>query len=288
MPENLRTIRRKIRTVTNIAQITRAMKMVAAARLQRVQTRVQAGKVYAERLQQLLTEVAVGVGEGFSHPYLEERPEPQSIGLLLVAGDKGLCAGHNANILREAAAFLQGQTAPVQVVTVANKARLFAQTQGLEVVASFEAIGGVDATKEATVVASACRSLYETGRVEALWIVYTRFVSAVRHIPTARQVLPITRPAGEDTPRREYIFEPPADQLLAQLLPQAVESEICQILMEAEASEQAARMIAMTAATDNAEDMIERLTRQLNRARQQAITSEILDIVGGAEALMGA
>jgi len=167
----------------------------------------------------------------------------------------------------------------VQVLTVGSKALRYAQKQGLNVVASFEPATGPDAMFRALTVARTCRSLYESGQVAALHVVYTRFAAMARHVPTSRQLLPIVRRRDEGRRPVDYIFQPPAPVLLSQLLPQAVESEICQILLEAEASEQAARMIAMSTATDNAQDMIAQLTRNLNRARQQNITNEILDII---------
>jgi F-type H+-transporting ATPase subunit gamma len=287
MPQNLRTTRRKIRAITSIGHITRAMKMVATAKLRRVQGRVQAGRMYAERLSELVAQVAGAAGEEFSHPYIEPRPEIRSVGLLLVAGDKGLCGSYNTNLLREATAFLKQQTVPVKVVTVSSKASRYAVKHGLDLVEQFGPVAGKDGLAQAAQVARTAQRLYETERIDALYVVYTSFISIVRQRPTVRQLLPIVGELTGETARTSYLFEPPAPELLGRLLPQAIESEIIQMLLESEAAEQAARMSAMTAATDSAQDMVKTLTRGLNRARQFAITAEMLEIIGGANALGG-
>ncbi len=288
MAANLRELRRKIKGVQHIRQITRAMKMVATAKLKRIQRTVENSRRYQEELRRLLADVAWASVE-VDHPYLQAR-EVKRVGVLVVGGDRGLCGAFNRQIDEQAVEFIAGQSAPVEVITVGRRIRRYADRHGLDVVSSHAAVERADAPDIDQIIGEV-RSWYESGHVDLVQVVYARFDSLVRHPAVSEQLLPLSPQAfaeatgaGAAAPV-EYIFEPPAAQLLAELLPRALEVEIAQILLTTQAAGQAARMTAMSAATDNADEMITSLTRSLNRARQEEITAELLDVVTGARAL---
>jgi F-type H+-transporting ATPase subunit gamma len=284
MPRDLRTIRRKIRVVQNIEHITKAMQMVAAARLQRVQARVTQGRAYWDRLKRMMERVTPQAGQ-IEHPLLEVR-EPRRIGLLVIASDRGLCGSYNHNNLREADRFVAAAEQPVMVVTVGMRARQHARRRGWEVIEQFHQISEKTAFGEILQIARYLRQLYEDQEVDRLHVTYARYLSALRILPTTEQVLPLQmEEKGEVFGEVEYIFEPDAAELLGRLLPRYVDTFVYHVLLESQASEHAARMQAMTAASDNATDLLERLTLERNRARQEAITSEMMTIATGAEAL---
>ena len=288
MARNLRDLRRKIKAVQHIRQITRAMKMVATAKLKRIQRTVENSRRYQEELRRLLAHVANASVE-VDHPYLQAR-EVERVGVLVVGGDRGLCGAFNRQIDEQAVEFIAGQSAPVEVITVGNRMRRYADRHGLDVVSSHAAVERADAPDIDHIIGEV-RSWYESSHVDLVQVVYARFDSLVRHPAISEQLLPLSPQAfAEATDDAgavpvEYIFEPPAAQLLAELLPRALEVEIAQILLTTQASGQAARMTAMSAATDNADEMITGLTRSINRARQEEITAELLDVVTGARAL---
>ena len=288
MAGSLRDLRRKTKAIQHIRQITRAMKMVATAKLKRIQRTVENSRRYQEELRRLLAHVANASVE-VDHPYLQAR-EVERVGVLVVGGDRGLCGAFNRQIDEQAVEFIAGQSAPVEVITVGNRMRRYADRHGLEVVSSHPAVERADAPDIDHIIGEV-RSWYESGHVDLVQVVYARFDSLVRHPAISEQLLPLSPQAfAEATDDAasvpvEYIFEPPAAQLLAELLPRALEVEIAQILLTTQASGQAARMTAMSAATDNADEMITSLTRNINRARQEHITAALLDVVTGARAL---
>lgn len=303
---SLRDIKRKIRVVKNISQITQAMKMVAAARLRRVQERVEKGKPYAETMNQLVGVLAPNVKE-FSHPLLDNRPVG-AVGIVVIAADKGLCGSYNTNVLRLAHQFVDRKTremgegeAPslrngrdaVKIVTIGRKATDYFTKRGYPVTQSFASVGPQAPYDEVRAVSNAITGMFLSGQVDEVHIVYTEFRSVISQKPKAIKFLPIEPPAGDDATQAQaagsmdFIFEPDAPQLLGVLLPRFVETRVYQILMEAVASEFGARMTAMSNATKNAGEQIESLTLLANRTRQAGITKELLDIVGGAEALKG-
>lgn len=288
MAGSLRDLRRKIKGVQHIRQITRAMKMVATAKLKRIQRTVENSRRYQEELRSLLADVARASVE-VDHPYLQAR-EVERVGVMIVGGDRGLCGAFNRQVDEQAVEFIAGQSAPVEVITVGNRMRRYADRRGLDIVSSHPSVERADAPDIDQIIGEV-RSWYESGHVDLVQVVYARFDSLVRHPAISEQLLPLSPQAFAEatddaaTVPVEYIFEPPAAQLLAELLPRALEVEIAQILLTTQASGQAARMTAMSAATDNADDMITDLTRSINRARQEEITAELLDVVTGARAL---
>ncbi|MBM3497389.1 MAG: ATP synthase F1 subunit gamma [Armatimonadetes bacterium] len=285
MAKTLRQLRRQIRLVGKIHQITRAMQMVAAAKLRRVQQRALEGRTYWQRMQEIVREVSATAPE-IDHPLLTPR-ETQRIGLLVVAGEKGLCGGYNVQVAREADRFLRGLQHPAAVRLTGRKAQSALERGGWAIEDQFTR---EDRTlpADARRIAQELRRWYETGEVDEVHVCYSQFVSTSRDHPAVVRLLPVAgaEAGDEDGPApSEYIFEPPAQELFARLLPRYVDAQVYQMLLEASASEHAARMRAMAAATDNAEKMTQRLRMQANRLRQQEITEELLDVVGGAEAL---
>lgn len=284
MGQNLRAIRRKIKTVSSIWQITRAMQMVATSKLKKTQPRVEASREYLRRMSEITDSVAANVSADL-HPYLQQRPV-QTQGLIVVAGDKGLAGSHNVNILRLAEEYIATQHVPVKIMTVGVRAADYARRRGWDVVADFATPAEGTHARDAMQIARSVRALFDNGQIDLLQIAYTEFVSVLRRPPGIEQLLPIV---GEKTeqqaPAAEYIFAPPAEQLLAGLLPRAVDARIVNMLLQSLAAEHAARMTAMTAATENANEVRDNLTRELNRARQTQITTELLEVIAGADAL---
>lgn len=283
MPQNLRAIRRKVRTVRSIWKITRAMKMVAAARLRRIQGQVDSGRAYWDRLDEIIGHVAAQAGE-VSHPLLEPRAA-EPVAVVAIAGERGLCGSYNAAVLRHAYGFVGSLERPVTLITVGAKARAFFRRRGVPVAHALELPDEQHRLIMARDLSRDLRERFLADQVGEVHVVYTRFYSPIRHVPTIRQLLPVAPPAAEEGGAAPYLFEPPAEKLLGSLLPRALDAMVYEMLLQSAASEEGARMTAMTAATDNAQEMITNLTREFNRARQAQITSEILEVVGGANAL---
>jgi F-type H+-transporting ATPase subunit gamma len=292
MPQNLREIRRKIKTVQSIWKITRAMKMVAAAKLRRLQASVESGRVYWQRLDDIMAHVGAQAGE-VSHPFLETSDVPD-VAVLVIGGARGLCGSYNVALLRQAGEFAAATRRPMRLTTVGPRARLFFARQGITIQDELEVPDEKHRLLQARDISRTLRTAFLNREVGEVHAVYTHFHSAIHNVPTVRQILPIVPPAPEPgggtgaVHQRACIFEPPAEQLLGSLLPRAIDAMIYEMLLQSAASEEGSRMAAMTAATDNAQEMTTNLTRELNRARQSQITSEILEIVSGADALTNA
>lgn len=283
MPQNLRAIRRKVRTVRSIWKITRAMKMVAAARLRRIQGQVDNGRAYWDRLDEIIGHVAAQAGE-VSHPLLEPR-DAEPVAVVAIAGERGLCGSYNAAVLRHAYGFVESLERPVTLITVGAKARAFFRRRGVTIAHALELPDEQHRLIMARDLSRDLRERFLADQVGEVHVVYTRFYSPIRHVPTIRQLLPVAPPVADEGGVAPYLFEPPAEELLGSLLPRALDAMVYEMLLQSAASEEGARMTAMTAATDNAQEMITNLTREFNRARQAQITSEILEVVGGANAL---
>jgi F-type H+-transporting ATPase subunit gamma len=267
-------------------QITRAMKMVAAAKLRRAQEKVIASRPYARQLQEVLARLAANVDAELTEaqPLLEQRPV-QRTAYLLVSSDRGLCGGFNANLLRLTSSVITEQKQEVGLVTVGRKGRDYFRRRKLEILDEFTGLGDSPSYQQAKRIAGKIIQLYVTKEVDEVHLVYSEFVNALTQRPSIIKLLPIERPAGEQADKQQYIFEPTPTVILSTLLPRYTETLIYGALLESRASEEGARMTAMGAATDNAKEMISALTLVMNRARQAAITTEISEIVGGAAAL---
>jgi F-type H+-transporting ATPase subunit gamma len=284
----LRDIRRRIRSVESTQKITRAMKLVAAAKLRRAQDRILAARPYAVKMAELLSSL-VRRAEGDAHPLLVRRPAARKR-LVIVTADKGLCGAFNSNILRASLAFLreQGETS-LTLVVVGKKARDFYRRRPYEI--KSEMLGFFDrlAYSHAQELAGGLMQEYLAGEVDEVHLVYNEFRSVAVQRVKREQLLPIepaTTPEGQgEGAGGDYIYEPSPEAILTALLPRHVTTQVYRALMESVAGEYGARMTAMEAATKNAKEMIGVLTIQYNKARQERITKELLDIVGGAEAL---
>jgi F-type H+-transporting ATPase subunit gamma len=289
---SLRDIKRKIRVVKNIAQITQAMKMVAAAKLRRVQERVQKGKPYANTMAELVGTLAPSVKD-FSHPLLTVRPV-QNVMVLVITGDKGLAGAYNSNILRLGHRFLDEKIAElgrdhVKLVTLGRKSNEYFAKRGYIAAEKFPGIGPETPYEQIRAISNTLTGQFSVGQVDEVYICYTEFVSPLVQRPETVKFLPIEPPSTEEGEqsggRSDFIFEPKIEELLGTLLPRYVETRVYQLLMEATASEFGARMTAMSNATKNANDQIDSLTLVANRTRQAGITKELLDIIGGSEAI---
>ncbi len=276
-------IRRRIKSVKNTQQITKAMKMVAAAKLRRAQEAVTSARPFALKIREVLSRVAAASG-GASHPLLEVR-EIKKTAYVVITADRGLCGGFNANVLRKAAGEVKDRKDSA-IVGVGRKSRDFFTRRGFDIAAAYVGLGENIQFFQAKEIAKFVMEKYVAGDFDEVYLVFSEFVNVLTQRPVTVKLLPVETPAEESKgPKVEYIYEPSAEAVLSELLPTYVESTVFRAMLEAKAGEQGARMTAMDSATKNAKDMINKLTLSLNRARQAAITKEISEIVGGAAAL---
>lgn len=285
----VRDIRRRIRSMGNTMQITKAMKMVSAAKVRKAQEKVHAARPYARQMQEILARLAqVQEQSGFESPLLEKRPVRQT-GYVVITADRGQVGGYNANIIRHTADIIaeqnqQKEERSAKLVTIGRKGRDFFRRGKTEIMAEYIGLGETINFVQARDIARTIVELYTEEKVDEVYLVFAEFISIMTQRPTELKILPIETPE-ESKIGREYIFEPSSVDIMDKLLPQYVETQIFRALLEAKAGEHGARMTAMGAATDNANEMIGKLTLAMNRARQAAITTEITEIVGGAAAL---
>ncbi len=283
---SLKALRKRIGTVRSTQKITRAMKMVAAAKLRRAQEAAERARPYATKISEMLSAVAADLDpETLPHPLLARREE-RRIDLVIVTSDRGLCGGYNANLLRRAEAFLRERAGTTWAATVVGRKGLdYLRRRGATLVGQRQGILTTPVIEMARGIKEEVVGRFVAGESDAVYLVYSAFRSAISQVPTVTSLLPVAPP--ERTEAVEYIFEPARPELLGDLLARYVETRITQALLEAIASEHGARMTAMENATNNAAEMIERLTLSMNRARQAGITKELMEIVSGAEALKG-
>lgn len=281
-------IRRRIKSVKNIQQITQAMKLVASARLQKAQGRVQAARPYAQKIQQLIAGLSAS-GASLDHPLLEVREENR-IAVIIIGAERGLAGSYHANVVRLSSRFLKSLgLEKVRVWSMGRKCSGSVKKMGAEIGGVLD-LPGTD-VDFATIrpLSQLVQKMFAEGEVDAVYLIYTQFISAIAQKAVTQKLLPVEPPqsGGEvsSSTGGDYIFEPKPDQLLASLLSRYVDTQLFRAVLESIASEQGARMTAMSNATENAGDMIDRLTLVLNRARQAAITTEIAEIVGTSEAL---
>lgn len=277
-----RDLRRRIKSIKSTQQITKAMKMVAAAKLRKAQERVIAARPFAGKIQEVLARLTTS-NSGVSHPLLEVR-DAKNICYVLITADRGLCGGYNANIIRLNQGLLHQK--PGSLVTIGRKGRDFFRRRGYDIKSEFVGLGEDIPFGVAREIGQTLVDYYVKGIFDEIYLVFTEFKSALTQKPVTMKLLPVEPPTqSEKSATIDYIYEPDPESLLAELLPKYIETTIYRALLEAKASEQGARMTAMGSATDNAAEMIDKLTLSLNRARQAAITKEISEIVGGANAL---
>jgi F-type H+-transporting ATPase subunit gamma len=282
---SLLDIRRRIRSVKNTQQLTKAMKTVSAAKLRRAQERVLSARPYAEQLKKVLGDLTTRL-ENVSHPLLEVRPEERLL-LVVVTADRGLCGAFNSNIIRTATSFLREHTAQtVTLAAVGRKGRDFFRRRSLPIRSDFVNIFSKLDYGHARDIAEMVIQAYSEAEVDGVYIVYNEFKSVIQQRVVVEKLLPLSRGelAQSATPR-DYIFEQPPQEIFNRLLPRYVEIQIYRALLESAASEHGARMASMDTASRNAGEMIEMLTLNMNRIRQAAITKEIIEVVSGAGAL---
>jgi F-type H+-transporting ATPase subunit gamma len=282
---SLKDLRKRIASVRSTQKITKAMKMVAAARLRRAQEAAERARPYAAKLTEMFSAVVAGLSEE-AHPLLARREE-RRIDFVVLTSDRGLCGGYNANLLRQAEAFRREHgEQELRLILVGRKGLDYYRRRAVTPLLERTGVLNSPVTEVAGALAERVTQRFAAGETDVVYLLYSRFQSAITQVPTLVRLLPVDAPAEETTPV-EYIFEPPRPELLGRLLPRYVETRLLQALLEAIASEFGAKMTAMDNATRNAAEMIDRLTVSMNRARQAAITTELMEIVSGAEALKG-
>jgi len=282
---NIRIIRRRIRGIQNTAKITKAMEMVAASKMKRTQERGIAGRPYSEKIQQVIADLATLPETGRAlHPLLQRRPVTK-VAIVHITPDRGLCGGLNTNINRLTASFILEQAVSVTLVAVGRKGFAFMRRCGRDIRAEFSQLGDRPSLLDTLPISRVIIDDYSSAIVDLVYLVYAKFISTMVQRPVLQQLLPV-EPASIPTAQNvDYIYEPDPDVVLDELLPRFVEMQVYHAILESIASEQSARMVAMRNATDNANELITDLTMMYNKARQESITRELLDIIGGTTAL---
>ena len=291
---NLLDIRRRIKSVKNTQQITKAMKMVSAARLKRAQDRVITARPFANKMTEVLGELAKRTDEDFHHPLLDLRGDQRYV-LVLITADKGLCGAFNTNLNKGAQAFMRDNPdKTVEIIAIGRKGRDFFRNRRATIVGEYLGLAGKDRIEfsEAREVADSVIKLYteDTG-IDKVFLIYNEFKSVLTQRVVLEQLLPVSRAKEEEDDVRsarnlvDYIYEQPPAEMFGRLLPRLVETQIFRALLESVASEHGARMTAMDSASKNASELIDTLTLNMNRVRQAAITNEIIEVVSGAAAL---
>jgi F-type H+-transporting ATPase subunit gamma len=284
---SLKIIRKRITSVKSTQKITKAMKMVSAAKLRRAQDAAIAARPYADKLTDLLRNVAARLGAA-GHPLLQTRAEERMTHILLVTADRGLCGGYNSNLIRKAEALIEERGWDrVRMTVVGRRGFDYFKRRPVTIVDKHINLFGGPSAELARQIGEQLAREFAEGTSDAVALIYARFRSALVQVPTEQRLLPIAPEATEGKTAVEYLYEPTAALLLDRLLRQYVTVLIHRAFLEATASEHGARMTAMDSATNNASEMIDRLTLEMNRARQATITKELMEIIGGAEALKG-
>jgi F-type H+-transporting ATPase subunit gamma len=289
---SLLDMRRRIKSVKNTQQITKAMKMVAAAKLKRAQDRVTASRPFAGKMSDVLGALSAKVAGEFSHPLLDERGDSKYM-VVLISADKGLAGAFNANVIKATQAFLKENEGKLEgMIPVGRKGRDFFKRRQVAFSDEYVGLTGSGQVNHADAVAIANKVIErftEDTTIDKVFVVFTEFKTVLSQKPVIQQLLPIPRTAGaegEETAggEAEYIYEQPADEIFGRLLPKQVETQIYRGMLESVASEQGSRMTAMDSASKNAGELIDNLTLNMNRIRQAAITKEIIEVVSGAAA----
>jgi F-type H+-transporting ATPase subunit gamma len=285
-----RVLRRRIRSVQSTKKITRAMELIAATRVAKAQQRVQAARPYSEEITSVIQHMAEAGGVG-DHPLLRPAADSRKVAYVVITGDRGLAGAYNSNVIRAAEREVQARRSEgkdYSLVICGKKGVGYFRFRGFQVDAEFTGMSDTPTYENAREVAGTVSEMFESGAVQEVVLVYTRFLSVATQRVTVRQFMPLTGVGEEsagDAAKADYEFEPGPGQILGRLLPRYVEARLFAAMLDAAASEHAARQRAMKSATDNADELITKLSRIMNRARQDSITTEIMEIVSGAEAL---
>jgi len=291
---NLLDIRRRIKSVKNTQQITKAMKMVSAAKLKRAQNRVVSARPFATKMQEVLGELAAHTDENFRHPLMDKRGDSRYL-LVFITADKGLCGAFNTNLLKAAAAFInENDGKQIEMIPVGRRGRDFYKRRGMHFLAEYVGVtsqGRISFAEAQEMARNVIRIYTEDEKIDKVFIIYNEFKSVMQQRPVLEQLLPVAKvpvkeeeistDAAKPVVFTEYIYEQPAADIFATLLPQLVETKVYRALLESIASEQGARMTAMDSASKNAGDLIGSLTLNMNRIRQAKITNEIIEVVSG-------
>jgi F-type H+-transporting ATPase subunit gamma len=293
-----REIRRRILTIGNLGQVTRALQAVAASKARRARDAAQATRPYSHAAWEFIVDLsAASKPKAETHPLLSRREPVRQVAIVLISGERGLCGAYNHNVVHTAIDFAEKLGVPVRYITVGRRGHDFLWRSGRQIVARFQGMPAVPGIADVRPIARAAMDEFLEERADEVYLARTDFVNLLTHRPVVQRLLPLV-PTELDTqvmaeyvvetapsPVREYIFEPDAATILNEVLPRFTELQVWQAIRESEASEHAARMVAMRNATENAAALADELTLDYNKARQQSITSELLDIAGGAEAL---
>ena len=289
---SLLDMRRRIKSVKNTQQITKAMKMVAAAKLKRATDRVTAARPFAVKMSQILGNLSARVGDEFSSPLLDERGDEKYL-IVLVSADKGLCGGFNTNLMKATQNFLKANVGkPTEMIPVGRKGRDFFKRREMTFVEEYVGLTGSGRVEHSDAVEIANRitkTFTDDATIDKVFLVFTEFKTVISQEVKVEQLLPIARIEPNETEannaaQAEYLYEQPASEIFGKLLPKQVETQIYRAMLESTASEQGARMTAMDSASKNAGELIDTLTLNMNRIRQAAITKEIIEVVSGAAA----
>jgi len=288
-----REMRLRIRSVGNIAQVTRALQAVSASRVRRAQQSVQATRPYATKAWEVLLHLASQPARDVTHPLLTQRTEVRRVTVVVITSDRGLAGAYNANLIRYCLESFRSSAAPVTYVFVGRKGRDMMTRRRIDVRADFSGLPAEPSFADVSAIGRLAVEDYLAGRTDQVFLAYTRFVILLRQVPTTKLLLPLEldRPEARVTefqptsgPAPAYIYEPGEEELIGQIVPRFTALQVFHAVMESLASEHAARMVAMQNATQNAVELGSALRLEYNKARQQAITSDMLDIVGGVEA----
>lgn len=293
---NAREVKLRIRSVKNIAQVTRALQAVSASRVRKAMEAVEGTRPYASKAWQVLTHIAGQPGRDSLHPLLTERPEIRNVVVVLLTGDRGLAGPYNTNVLRYERDHFANVEASASYVAVGRKGAELLYRRGAQVIAQFTDLPAEPTFSDVSPIGRIVVDEFLEEKVDEVYLVYTDFVNMIRQVPTMKKLLPLEFESPEGLvqaefgtartgPSAAYIYEPGQMEIMDEILPRFTSLQIYQALLESFASEHAARMVAMKNATDNASDLAGALTLEYNKVRQQSVTNEMLDIAGGAEAL---
>ncbi|MBU0983019.1 MAG: ATP synthase F1 subunit gamma [candidate division Zixibacteria bacterium] len=286
----LREVKKRIRSVKSTKRITKAMEMVAAAKLRRAQQRVEQAKPYAQKLDEMLSHLAAGSTGEISHPYFEERPIKKRT-LVVIASDRGLCGSFNSLVMRKADAWLaEHRDTDNELVLIGKRTNDYYRRRDKNILAFYGDWGGVMDYGRAREIAAMLTGRFVSGDTDEITFIYTRFINMVKYRITMEKYLPVARPEVSEDEHgavSDYIFEPDSRHIYSALMPSYANTKMITALVESLASEHGSRMMAMGNATNNAGEMVENLTLDYNKARQAQITKELLEVVSGADALKG-
>jgi F-type H+-transporting ATPase subunit gamma len=291
---NLLDIRRRIKSVKNTQQITKAMKMVSAAKLKRAQDRVVTARPFANKMMEVLGELAKRTDEDFHHPLLDLRADERYV-VVLITADKGLCGAFNTNLTKAAQSFIKEHPGKaIEIFAVGRKGRDFFRNRHAVMAGEFIGLTGkgrVDLSEALEVARSIMKLYTDDEGIDKVYLIYNEFKSVLQQRVVLEQLLPVSRARDEEVDPKaavslvDYVYEQPPAEMFGQLLPRLVETQVFRAMLESVASEQGARMTAMDSASKNASELIDSLTLNMNRIRQAAITNEIIEVVSGAAAL---